>query len=177
MNYGRNRGSSRLAEQIPADDPDQLEGVDDISPSLHGCIYEDLPEMFEWLLDRGANMELREQDYGATPLTGDVVHRHKRIIRILVERGADTTAVGSPQNPRNSLRSVPFRASSLGGVGTRIQFQLNSIRVRLGSALVPVSLDGRGDVRPRPARWMFFRLRLLLTRLRRVDNLALVYVA
>ena len=29
-----------------------------------------LPEMFEWLLDHGANMELREQDYGATPLTG-----------------------------------------------------------------------------------------------------------
>ena len=58
---------------------------------MHGCIYEDLPEMFEWLLDHGANMELREQDYGATPLDAAVVHRHKRIIRILVERGADTT--------------------------------------------------------------------------------------
>lgn len=29
--------------------------------------------------------------YGATPLTGAVIHRHKKIIRILVERGADTT--------------------------------------------------------------------------------------
>ena len=54
-----------LAEQILADDPDQLEGVDWVPPSLHGCIYEDLPEMFEWFLDHGADIELREQDYGA----------------------------------------------------------------------------------------------------------------
>ena len=80
-----------LAEQILADDPDQLEGVDDIPPSLHWCIYDDQPAMLEWLLDRGANIELLEQDYGSPPLTAAVVHRHKRIIRILVERGADTT--------------------------------------------------------------------------------------
>lgn len=80
-----------LAERILADDPDQLEGVDDIPPSLHGCIYEDKPEILEWLLDHGANIELLEQDYGSPPLTAAVIHRHKRIIRILVERGADTT--------------------------------------------------------------------------------------
>jgi len=80
-----------LAEQILQGDPDQLEGVDDIPPSLHGCIYEDLPEMFQWLVDHGANIELREQDYGSPPLTAAVIHRHKEIIRILVARGADTT--------------------------------------------------------------------------------------
>ena len=80
-----------LAEQILADDPDQLEAVDEIPPSLHVCVYEDRPEMFEWLLDHGADMELREQDYGSPPLITAVVHRHKRIIRILAERGADTT--------------------------------------------------------------------------------------
>jgi sulfatase modifying factor 1 len=80
-----------LAERIIADDPDQLEGVDWVPPSLHGCIYEDKPEMFEWFLDHGADIELREQDYGSPPLTAAVIHRHKRIIRILVERGADTT--------------------------------------------------------------------------------------
>ena len=36
-------------------------------------------------------MERREQDYGATPLTTAVVHRHKRIIRTLVKRGADAS--------------------------------------------------------------------------------------
>lgn len=80
-----------LAEQILADDPDQLEGVDGIPPNLHWCIYDDRPEMFEWLLDHGANIELREQDYGSPPLTCAVIHRHKRIIRTLVARGADTT--------------------------------------------------------------------------------------
>ena len=82
-----------LAEQILAEDPDQLEGVDDIPPSLHGCIYEDLPEMFQWLVDHGANLELREQDYGSRPLATAVIHRHQKIIRILVARGADTTGV------------------------------------------------------------------------------------
>jgi hypothetical protein len=80
-----------LAEQILAHDSDQLEGVDGIPPNLHWCIYDDRPEMFEWLLDHGADMELREQDYGSPPLTCAVIHRHKRIIRTLVERGADTT--------------------------------------------------------------------------------------
>jgi hypothetical protein len=80
-----------LAEQILADDPDQLDGVDDIPPSLQGCIYEDRPELLEWLLDHGADIELPEQDYGGTPLKCAIVHRHRRIIRILVERGADTT--------------------------------------------------------------------------------------
>jgi hypothetical protein len=47
--------------------------------------------MLEWLLDHGADIELREQDYGATPLNSAVVHRHKRIIRTLIERGADAT--------------------------------------------------------------------------------------
>ena len=80
-----------LAEQIIANDPDQLEGVDGIPPSLHWCIYTDRPEIFEWLLDHGADMELREQDYGSPPLNTAVVHRNKAIIRILFERGADTT--------------------------------------------------------------------------------------
>ena len=81
----------RLAERILADDPDQLEAVDEIPPSLHSCIYIDRPATLEWLLDHGADMERREQDYGSTPLNTAVVMRHKGIIRTLVERGADTT--------------------------------------------------------------------------------------
>ncbi len=80
-----------LAEQILAENPDALEALDAIPPNLHGCIYADRPEMFQWLLDHGAGLERREQDYGATPLRTAIVMRHKRIIRILVERGADTT--------------------------------------------------------------------------------------
>lgn len=39
----------------------------------------------------GANIELREQDYGGKPLATAVIHCHKKIIRMLVRRGADTT--------------------------------------------------------------------------------------
>ena len=80
-----------LALRIITADPLALDEVDSIPPTLHACVYGDRPEWLEWLLDHGADIELREQDYGGTPLNGAVVHRQKRIIRILVERGADTT--------------------------------------------------------------------------------------
>src|SRR5262245_60496761 len=51
------------------DDPDQLDGVDWVPPFLHGFIYEDKPEMLEWFLDLGANIELPEQDFGGRPLS------------------------------------------------------------------------------------------------------------
>jgi hypothetical protein len=79
-----------MAEKVIEEDPDQLEGVDWVPPSLHACIYGDLPDLLEWFLDHGANIEQRDQDYGSTPLIAAIVHRHKTIIRILVERGADT---------------------------------------------------------------------------------------
>lgn len=82
-----------LALKIITAAPWQLEQVDSIPPTLHGRVYEDDPKWIEWLLDHGANIELREQDYGATPLHGAVVHRNKTIIRMLVDRGADTSGV------------------------------------------------------------------------------------
>ena len=80
-----------FAERIISDDPLALENVDSIPPPIHGCVYDDRPEWIEWLLDRGIDIELREQDYGGTPLNGAVVHCQKSIIRILVARGADTS--------------------------------------------------------------------------------------
>jgi len=80
-----------LAEKLLTDKPHVLEGLDEIPPSLHVCIYTDRPEMLAWLLDHGAGIERHEQDYGATPLKTAIVMRHKRIIQILVDRGADTT--------------------------------------------------------------------------------------
>jgi hypothetical protein len=79
-----------LASQIAAADPTAVESPDVIPPPLHCCVYDDKPEMLEWLLDHGASIERREQDYGATPLTSAVVMRRKRIIPILVARGART---------------------------------------------------------------------------------------
>jgi hypothetical protein len=80
-----------LALRVITADPAAVESVDGIPPPLHACIYGDRPEWLEWLLDQGADIERREQDYGSTPLNTAVVHRHKRIIRTLVQRGAEAT--------------------------------------------------------------------------------------
>ncbi len=80
-----------LALQVITADPAAVESVDGIPPPLHDCIYGDRPQWLEWLLDHGADIERREQDHGATPLISAVVHRHKRIIRALVARGADAS--------------------------------------------------------------------------------------
>jgi len=90
-----------LALRIITADPAAIESVDGIPPPLHDCVYHDNPEWLEWLLDHGANIERREQDYGATPLTSAVVHRQKRIISILVGRGANTQ--GQLKRARNGL--------------------------------------------------------------------------
>jgi hypothetical protein len=80
-----------LALRVITADAAAIESVDDIPPPLHDCIYVNRPEWLEWLLDHGADIERREQDYGSTPLICAVVHRHQSIIRTLVKRGADAT--------------------------------------------------------------------------------------
>ncbi|QDT54040.1 Serine/threonine-protein kinase pkn1 [Caulifigura coniformis] len=79
-----------LASRIVAADPTAVESPDVIPPPLHNCIYDDRPEMLVWLLDHGANIERRDQDYGATPLSTAIVMRKKRMISLLVARGANT---------------------------------------------------------------------------------------
>lgn len=90
-----------LALRIITADPDEIDSVTVVPPALHCCVYDDRPEWVEWLLDHGADMENREQDYGSTPLTAAVVHRQKRIIPILVRRGAATE--GQLKRARNGL--------------------------------------------------------------------------
>jgi hypothetical protein len=81
-----------LALRLITADPAAIDPVDDVPPPLQCCIYGgDNPEWIEWLLDHGADIEHREQDYGSTPLITAIVHRRPRIIRTLVQRGADTS--------------------------------------------------------------------------------------
>ena len=90
-----------LALRVITADPDEIEPVYVVPPPLHCCVYDDKPEWVEWLLDHGADIESREQDYGSPPLTAAVVHRQKRIIPILVRRGANTE--GQLKRARNGL--------------------------------------------------------------------------
>lgn len=90
-----------LALRIITADPAAVESADAIPPPLHYCVYDDKLEWVEWLLDHGANIERRDQDYGGTPLTCAVVMRRKRIIPILIGRGAKTE--GQLKRARNGL--------------------------------------------------------------------------
>ena len=90
-----------LALRVITADPDEIDSVYVVPPPLHCCVYGDKPEWVEWLLDHGADIESREQDYGEPPLTAAVVHRQKRIIPILVRRGARTE--GQLKRARNGL--------------------------------------------------------------------------
>jgi hypothetical protein len=89
------------ALRIITAEPDEIEPVYVVPPPLHCCVYDDKPEWVEWLLDHGADIEGREQDYGSSPLTAAVIHRQKRIIPILVGRGANTE--GQMQRARSGL--------------------------------------------------------------------------
>jgi len=90
-----------LALRVITADPDEIEPVYVVPPPLHCCVYDDKPEWVEWLLAHGADIEGREQDYGSTPLTAAVIHRQKRIIPILIRRGANTA--GQLKRARNGL--------------------------------------------------------------------------
>ena len=89
------------AGRIITADPDEIDPIYVVPPPLHCCAYDDNTQWAEWLLDHGADIEAREQDYGSTPLTAAVIHRQKRIIPILVRRGANTE--GQLQRARNGL--------------------------------------------------------------------------
>jgi hypothetical protein len=89
------------ASRIIAADPDEIDPVYVVPPPLHCCTYDDNTQWAEWLLDHGADIEAREQDYGSPPLTAAVIHQQKRIIPLLIHRGASTQ--GQLQRARNGL--------------------------------------------------------------------------
>lgn len=99
--YAIDENDFDMALRVITADPDEIEPVYVVPPPLHCFVYEDNPEWVKWLLDHGADIESHEQDYGSTPLTAAVIHRQKRIIPILVRRGANTE--GQLKRARNGL--------------------------------------------------------------------------
>ena len=58
-------------------------------PPIHCAVQNAKPEIVELLLDRGANIELKDQDRNCTPLNMAIMYGRKDIIPILVSRGAN----------------------------------------------------------------------------------------
>jgi hypothetical protein len=79
------------ALRIVTADPDEVECPEGIPPPLEFCGDEDKPEWVAWLLDHGAEIERLNHDYGSTALACAVIRRQQRIIRTLVQRGANAS--------------------------------------------------------------------------------------
>lgn len=75
-------------------------------PPLHCAVLWNQPEIAEILLDRGANIEMRDPDRSTTPLRYAIIYCKKQLIPLLLARGANagpiiengTTALQLAQN-------------------------------------------------------------------------------
>lgn len=58
-------------------------------PPLHWAIFENQVETVELLLEYGADLDVRDQNRGATPLDYAIVYGRTGVVSLLIERGAD----------------------------------------------------------------------------------------
>lgn len=92
-----------LYSAIEADDADRIVQVltrrpglvnsqEETPPPIHWAIYRDKRRAVEALLDRGADLCLRDQDRDATPLDYAVVYARRESIQTLIAHGASPDA-------------------------------------------------------------------------------------
>ncbi len=81
-------GNTGRMEMLLAAQPGLVNSLAETPPPIHWAIYHDRREAVEVLLEHGADMELEDQDRGATPLDHAIVYTRKGIVRVLVSHGA-----------------------------------------------------------------------------------------
>lgn len=92
-----------LYSAIEADDADRIvelltkrpglvNSLEETPPPIHWAIYRHKRRAVEALLDRGADLGLRDQDRDATPLDYAVVYARQESIEMLIARGASLEA-------------------------------------------------------------------------------------
>ena len=69
--------------------PDFVNSTDVAPPPIHWAIYRDRRGAAEALLNRGADLALRDRDRDATPLDYAVVYARRELIPLLIARGAN----------------------------------------------------------------------------------------
>ncbi len=77
------------AKSLLAAQPELVDSVEETPPPIHWAIFQDRLQMIELLLDRGASLELQDQDRNATPLDYAIMYGRREIIPTLVSRGAE----------------------------------------------------------------------------------------
>ena len=79
--------ADRIA-QLLTRQPGLVNSVQETPPPIHWAIYRDKRRAVEALLERGADLGLRDQDRDATPLDYAVVYGRRESIRMLIAHGA-----------------------------------------------------------------------------------------
>ena len=69
--------------------PDFVNSTDVAPPPIHWAIYRDRRGAAEALLNRGADLALRDRDRDATPLDYAVVYARRELSPLLISRGAN----------------------------------------------------------------------------------------
>ncbi len=76
-------------DQLLTMSPDFVNSTDVAPPPIHWAIYRDRRGAAEVLLNRGADLALRDRDRDATPLDYAVVYARRELIPLLIARGAN----------------------------------------------------------------------------------------
>ena len=76
-------------DQLLTMSPDFVNSTDVAPPPIHWAIYRDRRGAAEALLNRGADLALRDRDRDATPLDYAVVYARRELIPLLIARGAN----------------------------------------------------------------------------------------
>ena len=79
---------ARRIVQLLTRQPRLVDSLNETPPPIHWAIYRDKRRAVEALLDRGADLDLRDQDRDATPLDYAVVYARRESIRMLIAHGA-----------------------------------------------------------------------------------------
>lgn len=82
-------GNARGVREILARHPELADASEETPPPLHWAIHHNRPGIAELLLDAGASLGVRDPDRAATPIEYAAVYARRRVIRLLVARGAD----------------------------------------------------------------------------------------
>ena len=83
--------ADRIA-QVLTRQPGLVNSLEETPPPIHWAIYRDKQRAVEALLDRGADLGLRDQDRDATPLDYAVVYARRESIQMLIAHGASLDA-------------------------------------------------------------------------------------
>lgn len=65
---------------------------------LHQAVKNSNPEIIQLLLEKGADLNVQDQDHGWTPLHTAAIHGNAEVCRLLLEQGANTNIMDQQKN-------------------------------------------------------------------------------